>query len=374
MVLCRKINLAAGCEDALNGGKAPFKCPVPSTHCETIVGNDHLKKKRAHKFRCRSKRITSLARPKYFSQKYLEEKTCNGKAAVEVIRTYEEQTPVRIKLLAYPKVRKLVSSREAYRNIVDKQWYERFEELINRSMLTMYSRMADVQLPNRSQRKKWTRADWQRHCEWLKKRAMPKMQPAQPEKKRKKVPLQDLMNSMETLSKPRHKNTKFRTSCGFKSSVKIGTLNYKPTERILKLAEPKHSKSDEDLELEFDPFQVNPRALVTVASKFVLNQIVTCCFNFFYFIASRIKALAIAKPTPQVVDDSDMTPFGVLKRALKAKLNQRTLDLSKPKEKADDEDEEEKPLVSPKALKAKPTPRIIQLAQPRLPIAEKITN
>lgn len=62
-----------------------------------------------------------------------------------------------------------------------------------------------------------------------------------------------------------------------------------------------------------------------------------------------------------------------MKRALKAKLNQRTLDLSKPKEKADDdEDMEDKPLVNPKALKAKPTPRIIQLAQPRLPIAEKV--
>lgn len=281
MVLCRKFNPSAGCEDVSDGGTAPFKCPVSSTPCETIVGHDHLKKKRARKFRCRSKRITSLAQPKYLTRKYLEEETCNGKAAVEVIRTFEEQTPVRIKLLAYPKVRKLVSSREAYRNIVDKQWYERFEELIQRSMLTMYSRMADVQLPNRSQRKKWTRADWQRHCEWLKKRAMPKMQPAQTEKKRKNVPLKDLMKSMEKLSKPRHENTKFRSSCGFKSSVKIGTLNYKPTERILKLAEPKHSKSDEDLELEFEPFQVNPRALVTVASKFRSNQFITCTFNRF---------------------------------------------------------------------------------------------
>lgn len=77
---------------------------------------------------------------------------------------------------------------------------------------------------------------------------------------------------------------------------------------------------------------------------------------------------AIPKPT---VDD-DLTPHGVLKRALKATTNERTVELSKPKEKAgDDQDDEEKPLVNPKALKAKPTPRIIKLAEPRPPIAEK---
>lgn len=71
----------------------------------------------------------------------------------------------------------------------------------------------------------------------------------------------------------------------------------------------------------------------------------------------------------------DVTEHGVLKRALKAKLKDRTLELAKPKEKADDEDDaEEKPLVNPKALKAKPTPRILKLAEPRLPITEKFKD
>lgn len=77
----------------------------------------------------------------------------------------------------------------------------------------------------------------------------------------------------------------------------------------------------------------------------------------------RLKKLAVPKPSPKADDNSQFTPFGVIKRALKANINQRVLQLSKPKDK--DEEEEEKPLVNPKALKAKPTPRILELAKPR---------
>lgn len=77
-----------------------------------------------------------------------------------------------------------------------------------------------------------------------------------------------------------------------------------------------------------------------------------------------MKKLAIPKPSPKLDDNSKFTPFGVIKSALKAKVNQRVLELSKPKDK--DEEEEEKPLVNPKALKAKPTPRILELAKPRV--------
>lgn len=272
MVLCRQVNADAECQDIFEGDDKPFKCQATkkSCNCSKIFGCDHLKKKRARKFRCYSKRIQHLAQPKYVSQKYSAEETVNGKAAVEVIRTYEEQTPVRIKLLAYPKVRKLVSSREAYRNIVDKEWYDRFHELIQRSMLTMYSRMANVQLPDRSVCKKWTKADWQHHCEWLKKRAIPKVPKELPAMKRKKVPLNVLMASMFELSKPRNPRSKFHNRCGYKSSVKLATLSYKPTERVLKLAEPKHPKVEDDEE-ELEPFQVNPRALTFKPSKFLMS-------------------------------------------------------------------------------------------------------
>ena len=91
--------------------------------------------------------------------------------------------------------------------------------------------------------------------------------------------------------------------------------------------------------------------------------------------ADRLNALAAPKFLNIAKEDAaEITEFGVLKRALKATVSQRILDLSKPREKGgDDEDEEEKPLVNPKALKAKPTPRIIELAQPRQPL-QKVKN
>lgn len=83
--------------------------------------------------------------------------------------------------------------------------------------------------------------------------------------------------------------------------------------------------------------------------------------------------LAAPKVSPKdLTEEIETTEFGVIKRALKASVSQRILDLAKPKERGeDDEDAEEKPLVNPKALKAKPTPRILELAQPRQPVAKK---
>lgn len=283
MVLCSEVFPDDDCRTKVDERNTPFKCQMQEEpyDCTKIVGCDHLKKKRARKFRCRSKRIKQLAEPKYFSQKFSEEEYVNCKKAVEVIRENEEQLPVRIKLLAYPKVRKLVSSREAYRNIVDKQCFNRLEELIGRSLFTMYSRLANVQLPSRSQRRKWTKSDWQRHCEWLKKRALPKKPKDFPMLKRKKVPLNDLMESIYTLSKPRNPSSKFSHQSGYKSSIKLATLIYNPTERIIKLAEPKHPKSDEEDE-EFEPFHVNPRALTFVPSNFKRNLKIIFLIIYFH--------------------------------------------------------------------------------------------
>lgn len=81
----------------------------------------------------------------------------------------------------------------------------------------------------------------------------------------------------------------------------------------------------------------------------------------------------MSQPRPahkQQIDDN-VTVFGVVKRALKAKTNPRTIELSKPKPSGgDDDDEEESPGVNPKALKGKASQRLIQLAKPRI-ITEK---
>lgn len=264
MVLCQQVSSLSNC--IKEKSYEPLCHDINPCECSEIVGRDHLKSKRARKFRCKSKRIRRLAQPKILTRKYCEEETKNGKTAVEIIRTFEEQTPVRIKLLAYPKVRKLVSSRDAYKGIIDKEWYARFEALIHQSMLTMYSRLANVQVPDVKSRKKWTREDWKRHCDWLKKRAVPKMQIQPIPLKRKKVPIDALIASMFVLSRPRKPRSKFHPYCGYQSPVKDSALSYEPSDRILQLAAPKHPKNEEDEE-EIEPFQVNPRALKFQPSK-----------------------------------------------------------------------------------------------------------
>jgi hypothetical protein len=266
MVLCFK---ATDCDsDAYEEAPVKMKSLKCSEHCACvkIAGRDHLKTKRARKFRCRSKRIKRLALPKYYTPKYCEVEPEMSTGSVEIVRTYKEQTPVRIRMLAHPKIHHLVASRDAYKGMIDKEWHGRFENLIHRSMLTMYSRLANVQLPDKPQRKKWTRADWQRHCEWLKSRAVPKIPTVSPPIKSKKVPIEKLMKSVYELSRPRHPRKKYRRHYGYVSHVKDATKFYEPTPRIMQLAVPK-LKAGED-PTEDDSFHVKPSALKFNPSKF----------------------------------------------------------------------------------------------------------
>ncbi|CAO1422110.1 unnamed protein product [Diamesa serratosioi] len=342
MVLCKQYDPFAGCVNTapLSDNESIEKCdsipicPKKNTYCT----------KRPKKYRC-NKRIKRLALPRSFTSKYCTKEPAET-SVVEVIKAYEEQTPVRIKLLAYPKVRKLISSRDQYRDFVDESWYKRFDVLIKKSMYTLYSRLANVQYPESTPTKRWGKEDWKRHCEWLKKRACPKIPKEAPRIKRKRAPLADLMTSLYSLSQPRHPRTKYEKTYGVPSTVADNVKNYVPTERIANLARPKHPTEDSE-ELD-DPFQVD--------------------YNARHFqTTERLKDLSQPKPghKEQLIDN--VTVFGVLKRALKAKTNPRTLELSKPKPSGgDDDDEEEKPGVSLKARHAKASPRIIELAKPRI--------
>lgn len=300
MVLCRKVNPLSVCHKeaaAQHLGKGDFEKSDEACACIKIVGCDHLKSKRARKFQCRSQRIKNLAQPKHKTAKYCVDESMPGKSSVEIVRAYEEETPVRIKMLSYPKVRKLVSSRDAYKNIVDKQWHGRFEHFIHRSMDTMYSRLANVQPPSKSaHHKKWNRADWAHHCEWLKKRAGPRPTASSAPAKRKKVPIQDLMQSMLELSQPRLPRKKFRPQYGYKSTVKPSARSCIPSDRIMQLAEPKQPKEDEKKD-ELEPFHVNPRALAYQPSK---RKIFSETQNFtVFFIHSRTPDTTRRPESPQ---------------------------------------------------------------------------
>lgn len=328
----------------------PFECK------REIFGSNHLIRKRAKKFRCKSKRIRLLAQPKHSRTKFINEPVTptTGKN-IEILRPDVDTLPTRIKLLAFPKVRKLLATRDAYRGgNIDRTRVKRIENLASRSLLTMYSRLANVQIPDKRERKpKWKREDWAKHCEWLQRRACPKPLRLPPRIKRKNVPLKKLLNSIYQLSMPRYQCEKYLPPHGYESVVKESAKVYEPTERILKLSVPKkvHVGEDEEENENIDPYEVNPKALT-------------------YKPSSRIQQLAVPKQAGNkarndaVDEEFDELPSGVLKRALKATLTPRTIELSKPRI-AGGDDDEEKPNVNPKALKAKPTARILQLAKPR---------
>lgn len=147
MVLCKQYDPFAGCENTapLSDKESIEKCDSILI-CPKITKNSHCPR-RPKKYRC-NRRIKRLAVPRSFTSKYCIRDPPKT-SVVEVVRPFEEQTPVRIKLLAYPKVRKLISSRDQYREFIDASWYKRFDVLIKKSMHTLYSRLANVQYPER---------------------------------------------------------------------------------------------------------------------------------------------------------------------------------------------------------------------------------
>lgn len=106
--------------------------------------------------------------------------------------------------------------------------------------------------------KRWGKDDWERHCEWLKKRACPKIPKEAPRIINKRAPLEKLMVSAYTLSQPRHPRKKYEKVYEYPSLISKRAKNYVATERIAKLSKPKNPK-DENEEL-YNPFKVNSKA------------------------------------------------------------------------------------------------------------------
>lgn len=263
-----------------------LNCPVQhdrnSINWTKYFGSDHLKFKRMKKFKCKSKRIRLLALPKHYRPKYSrlnpDERV---KKTIEISR--DEQLSTRIRMLAVPKVRRLVASFEEYKKFVSEEKLNNIQQLVGHSMMTMYSRLANIHLAeNRQCRKKWTKHDWQRHCEWLKKRACPKKPFCLKKKKcpEKILPLSELEYSIFRLSQPRHAREKYRPDYGYHSVIKDACKEYKPTERIIELATPKKPvdpiKRKRTIDVEEEPviFYANPNALTYNASKYYCSVLV----------------------------------------------------------------------------------------------------
>lgn len=238
-------------------------------NCKKYFGSDHLKYKRQRKFKCKNKRIRLLAQPKYYTPKYTQNEGRNVDKNVEISR--EVNLSTRVEMLSVPKVRKLFALLEDCKKTVDYEKLGNISSLINYSMMTMYSRLANVHLTEpRIPRRKWNAKDWQNHCEWLKQRACPKKIPKPKRSQRKIVPLSELEASINNLSQPRFPKEKYRPTYGCQSAVKNTSKLYIPTERIIKLSEPKKIKGLEEEIAEIEgTFYVNPNALKYIMSKYL---------------------------------------------------------------------------------------------------------
>lgn len=260
-----KVMIAESFGDQFNCSSIISKRPL---NCKKYFGSDHLKYKRQKKFNCKNKRIRILAQPKYFTPKFVRIEGRNLDKNIEISR--EVNLSTRIKMLSVPKVRKLVASLEDYRKTIDYEKLDNISNLINCSMMTMYSRLANVHLTEpRVPRRKWNAKDWQQHCEWLKQRACPKKIPKPKRSPRKIVPLSELEASINNLSQPRSPREKYRPTYGCQSAVKSASKLYTPTERVIKLSEPKAIKGLEEEIPELEgTFYVKPNALKYIISKF----------------------------------------------------------------------------------------------------------
>ncbi|KAI5708118.1 hypothetical protein M8J77_016677 [Diaphorina citri] len=148
---------------------------------------------------------------------------------------------------------------------------------------------------------------------------------------------------MEALAKPRALDPEYVKDLEYDFDEKIERARrYKPTERIIKLAQPKpHPPPKEEIN-EF-AFTVNPAAL-----KYKPTQ----------------RILDLAKPR-MYEEEPEVDPFAVKESAKRYKMTPRMEELAKPRDRAAPGPNPWAFQVNPQALKYKITPRMIELAQPK---------
>lgn len=120
----------------------PCNCPLVDCNFSAVERPSSLRKYKT------SRRIRSLAKPKDSRVKFYNRPISQYGRTIQTIHAYREPyASTRIQQLANPKVRKLIAAREEYKRFINRCWYDRFSKRIKRSMFTVYSRLANVQLP-----------------------------------------------------------------------------------------------------------------------------------------------------------------------------------------------------------------------------------
>lgn len=289
----------------------PCNCPVENC---SFSGGETMTPVKSRP-RKTSRRIRKLAKPRYLGSKFHARPVTQYGQTIQKIHAYREPyASTRIQQLAVPKVRKLIAAREDYQRFINRCLYERLSKRIKRSMFTVYSRLANVKLPEAPPKiPKMTPEQWTRHMEWLALRAKHKTPKERKIKLRKRKPLDDLLYRLEDLCKPRWERKKFAGPVKLYCSVKPGALKAVASDRLRELCIPKERHRREKGPIKEDT-RIPEEVLKAIAS-------------------ARVVELAKHKVYKNVKNEYRDNPFTVERRALKAKASDRILELAKPKKK-----------------------------------------
>ncbi|XP_073815004.1 uncharacterized protein [Musca autumnalis] len=291
-----------------------------------------------------SPRIMSLARPKSFKRtpRFVPICACKLKKPVEMVHL-DQRENTRTDQLSYPKARKLLVFKEEIKKRFPPDRIMNLNRLIRKSLLSLYSRLANVQPPEEKKPiNKWDRAEWAKHLKRLRKLARPKIPKAPPRIPNKRMPLKR-MRRYKFLSKPLKRKVEDKPDWTLTYEMK----KFQASDRLKDLAKP--MIRDTSMLYQELPIKIPQTALKYKASK-------------------RTKDLSqpSANRTTQLVSpELRENPFAISPNALKAKASKRTAELAEPKEYENKHIRDNPFAISPAALKAKAKPRTIELAKPK---------
>ncbi|XP_035773746.1 uncharacterized protein LOC118456778 [Anopheles albimanus] len=286
----------------------PCHCPV-GDHCHD--NTEDVVPKRLKRFKT-TRRIRWLARPRRVRQKFRQRPVLARRQETEIIRSYQKPyASRRIQQLALPRVRSLLVVRQHYRHLLSKVQAQQLNKWIKKSVLTIYSQLASVELPEQPATKIMTTEDWQRHQQWLERNARHRQPPAIPKPPINRKPLAELRDRIGSLSTPKYSRKKVTGKEPQIPAVKPAALKTTPSEHVVKLAQPIARRR---------------------RAKGVVTEDTSIPENVLKAQASvRILELASPKRYTKVNNEYRDTPFTVEPNALKAKPSERVLELAKPK-------------------------------------------
>ncbi|XP_075147967.1 uncharacterized protein LOC142221958 [Haematobia irritans] len=291
--------------------------------------------------------IWKLAQPKYKNTKYRQKKKGPDRitSKIEIIDMTDKTGRTRTEQLAFPKLRQLNSLKNhpSYKSFHDIRKSE-VNRLIRKNLFSLYSRLQNV-VPEKLTKKPTTLSSESKAklLKRIKSLAEPKKIISIEEESSSKLPKPSegpKMNRIRKLSKPRI----YKQDQPFEWVLTDALKKFKPSKRLLKIAQPKIHET-----------QIDDGALVHIPQN-VLK----------YKATPRIKALS--EPTKnkiKVEKQLPENPFQTNIRALKAIASKRTKELATPKDYSDMNNRDNPFSVSRRALQAKATPRLIQLSTPK---------